>query len=274
MSDSARVSKGDQSEQDAGSPPDLMAAVERRFGPIVFDLAAHKGNTKHARYFAPKEFVATYDPAKVARGILVRQLMRAGAYLDETEAAIDALDGKKGEITVHNHDTEAAGLDSFEFSWAELSAMYRTNGTPGLLWDNPEFSNIDPWAEKHALEAKRGANSVMLTPLSLGSNWWHDLCAGVADTYIMTGAKKGNGVRKNGRGREKRNGRITFIGSTTPYPKDTMISHFHPGARGEIVLWDWRSDLVVCRWTSCGRVDEAIKPALVAQAALALGDAP
>jgi hypothetical protein len=251
MSESARVSKGDQSEQDAGSPPDLMAAVERRFGVVQFDLAAHAGNRKHARYFAPKEFIETFDPSKVARGVFVRRLMRAGAHMDELEAAIDALDGKKGEVKVPNHDAEAFGLDAFKFDWSYLTERFG-----GVLYDNPEFSNIDPWAEKHALEAKRGANSVMLTPLSLGSNWWQDICAGVADTYVMTGGKK-ELARAKGQKRAKRNGRVTFVGSVTSYPKDTMVSHFHPKARGEVVLWDWRSDLVICRW----RVDEAIEAA-------------
>jgi hypothetical protein len=221
MSESARISKGDQSEQDAASPPEFMRQIERRFGPLQFDLAAHAGNKKHARYFAPRDFVEAYDPAKVARGIFVRRLMRAGAHLDEVEAALDALGGKKGKIRVPNHDPEAFGLDAFKFDWSHLSQHFHTSGSPGLLYDNCEYNDIERYAEKHAIEAKRGANSLLLTPASVGSNWWRDHCAGVADTYLL-------------------NGRITFIGSTAPYPKDLALSHFHPGAVGLIELWDWR----------------------------------
>jgi hypothetical protein len=238
----ASVSKGAASEQDAATPSEFMAAIERRFGPVQFDLAAHAGNRKHARYFAPRDFVEAYDPVKTPRGILVRRLMRAGAHLDEAERAIDALDGKKGKIVVPNHDAEAAGLDSLKFLWAELSDTYRAPGPgqlgdpshAGLLWLNPEYSAIEPWAKKCALEAARGANIVMLTPASVGANWFRDHVAGRADVSLL-------------------NGRITFVGSTAGYPKDLMVSHFHRHAGGGMCIWDWRSGNIYQRWGPCER---------------------
>lgn len=47
----ASLARG-QSKQDYATPPDLMAAVTRRFGPINFDLAAHEQNKKHANFFS------------------------------------------------------------------------------------------------------------------------------------------------------------------------------------------------------------------------------
>jgi len=42
------------SKQDYGTPAPFLAAVERRFGPIVWDLAAHASNTVCGdRYFGP-----------------------------------------------------------------------------------------------------------------------------------------------------------------------------------------------------------------------------
>lgn len=41
-----------RSKQDFGTPWPFIRAVERRFGPIAWDLAAHAGNTKHANYFS------------------------------------------------------------------------------------------------------------------------------------------------------------------------------------------------------------------------------
>lgn len=42
------------SSQDQGTDPAFLRAVERRFGPIVWDLAAHAGNTVCGdRYFGP-----------------------------------------------------------------------------------------------------------------------------------------------------------------------------------------------------------------------------
>lgn len=43
-----------KSKQDYGTPWEFIRAVERRFGPIVHDLAAHAGNTKHASYYSPE----------------------------------------------------------------------------------------------------------------------------------------------------------------------------------------------------------------------------
>lgn len=46
--------KPGESKQDYGTPPAFLAAVERRFGPIVWDLAAHASNSVCGdRYFGP-----------------------------------------------------------------------------------------------------------------------------------------------------------------------------------------------------------------------------
>jgi hypothetical protein len=250
MSESARISKGDQSEQDAATPLSFIQAVERRFGPIQFDLAAHKGNTKHARYFAPKTITATFDPSKIAQGIFVRQLMRAGAHLDESEAGLAALGGKKGKVSVPNHDAEAAGLDAFAHDWANLSRLYRApspgpTGDPerrGLLWLNPEYSEIAPWAERCAREGRKGANIIMLVPASVGANWFRDHVAGTADVSLLLG-------------------RLTFVGSTAPYPKDCLVARFHDTAGGTIDLWDWKAGAVRQRWAACATPSAAGKDA-------------
>lgn len=43
------------SNQSYATPPDFMSAVEKRFGPIAFDLAASPHNTKHANYFSERD---------------------------------------------------------------------------------------------------------------------------------------------------------------------------------------------------------------------------
>jgi phage N-6-adenine-methyltransferase len=40
-----------QSKQDYATPPDFMAAVSRKFGPLTWDLAASKDNTKAPYYY-------------------------------------------------------------------------------------------------------------------------------------------------------------------------------------------------------------------------------
>lgn len=51
----ARVSSGPGSFQAYATPPEFIAAVERRFGPIDFDLAASAENAKAARYFTEEQ---------------------------------------------------------------------------------------------------------------------------------------------------------------------------------------------------------------------------
>jgi phage N-6-adenine-methyltransferase len=47
--------KRGESKQDYSTPKDFLSAVEARFGPITFDLAANGRNKKHARFFSPKD---------------------------------------------------------------------------------------------------------------------------------------------------------------------------------------------------------------------------
>ncbi|MCK9358140.1 MAG: phage N-6-adenine-methyltransferase [Dehalococcoidia bacterium] len=43
------------SRQDYGTPPEFLRAVERRFGPVTFDLAAHAGNSVVPGYHSPAD---------------------------------------------------------------------------------------------------------------------------------------------------------------------------------------------------------------------------
>ncbi len=73
-------------------------------------------------------------------------------------------------------------------------------------WCNPPFGDIEPWVAKAYTESMtNNANTIVLVPASVGSNWWakwvHKMCPVI---YFM-------------------NGRITFVGATDPYPKDTAL---------------------------------------------------
>lgn len=160
-----RVSSGPGSKQDYATPLDFIAAVERRFGSITFDLAAHSENTKAANWYGPG-----------------------------------------GEQ-----------LDSFAADWQ----------LPGLLWLNPPFSGIAPWAAKCAREAAVVATIAMLVPASVGSNWFRDHVAPHADVYLL-------------------NGRISFDGKNL-FPKDCLLAHYH-GARPTMRIWSWRADEVLEPW--------------------------
>jgi hypothetical protein len=135
----------------------------------------------------------------------------------------------KGELYVPNHDTSAYALDAFKHSWADLSRRFLDpNGRPGLLWLNCEFSDIEPWAERCKLEAKKGANVLLLTPAAVGSNWFRNHVGGAADTHIL-------------------NGRLCFDGKNV-FPKDCILSHFHLNAKGDICIWEWKKKTFWRRW--------------------------
>jgi phage N-6-adenine-methyltransferase len=53
--------KPGRSKQDYATPWPFIEAVERRFGKISFDLAAHARNTRHKRYFSKKEDALKQD---------------------------------------------------------------------------------------------------------------------------------------------------------------------------------------------------------------------
>jgi phage N-6-adenine-methyltransferase len=92
----------------------------------------------------------------------------------------------------------------------------------GLLWLNPPFDKITPWAKKCAEEAKLGADILFLVPAAVGSNWFRDYVHKKAFVEFL-------------------NGRIHFDPEhpTWGYPKDTMLARYWNGISGYDV-WNWR----------------------------------
>lgn len=192
------VSSGPDSKQDYQTPREFIAAVEKRFGKIQFDLAAVAANAQHERYFAPDKIIEVIGK------------------------------GKKRQVIVHpHHDPKAYGHDAFKHDWSQLTRSLPS----GILWLNCEFGDIPPWAGKCRVEGHRGAEITLLTPASVGANWFRDTVAGVSDTYLL-------------------NGRMSFDGKNV-YPKDCMLSHWHPAATGLICVWDWNADQLHTIWKRC-----------------------
>ncbi len=184
------------SKQDYATPPEFIAAVEKRFGPVTFDLAAHADNAKHARYFAPNEFVTTTGSKKTGDLVVTR---------------------------TPNLDPNAVAFDSLDQDWTRLG--------DGLLWLNPEFGDIGPWAKKcaNSTRDRRGATQIaMLVPAAVGANWFRDHVAPFADVYLL-------------------NDRICFDGKNV-FPKDCLLAHFQ-GAPPMICLWGWKKDAIYSQWS-------------------------
>jgi len=105
------------------------------------------------------------------------------------------------------------GVNSLAQPWAE-------DRPDGVLWLNPPFGDIDPWAEKCAAEsAKRHGLILMLTPASIGCVWFAEHVLGKA---VVLGLSP----------------RLTFEGTTATYPKDLMLSVFGYGLHG-FDQWRW-----------------------------------
>lgn len=102
--------------------------------------------------------------------------------------------------------------DSLSQEWHKLG--------PGYMWLNPPFNDCRTWAAKCHEESKKGARIVMLTPASVGSNWFRDHVYHVARVRFLTG-------------------RLKFVGHDKPFPKDCMIS-IYDGINFGIDVWNWR----------------------------------
>lgn len=101
--------------------------------------------------------------------------------------------------------------DALRFDWHKLST--------GLLWLNPPFSNIAPWASKCAAEAKQGAKILLLVPASVGSEWFAEHVHPHAGVFALRP-------------------RLSFDG-LNPFPKDCLLATYNIGVRG-FDLWRWK----------------------------------
>lgn len=106
------------------------------------------------------------------------------------------------------------GIDSLIHPW-------NVPANPGWAWCNPPYADIKPWVEKASLEAAQGALIVMLVPASVGANWWINYVVPFAYQTFL-------------------NGRVTFQGCVTPYPKDCALLLYTPWRFRGIQFWDWR----------------------------------
>jgi phage N-6-adenine-methyltransferase len=108
----------------------------------------------------------------------------------------------------------SAEEDSLMVPWAE-------RWPTGTLWLNPEFKDIDPWAEKCSIESRaRHGFILMLTPASIGTEWF---ASHVNRKAMVLGLSP----------------RLTFDGTSAPYPKDLMLSVYSAWLSG-FDTWRWK----------------------------------
>lgn len=177
-----RVSSGVDSKQDYQTPAAFIAAVEKRFGKIHFDLAANYKNRQAHNYFT--------DDVK---------------------------------------DPVAYGHDALSQDWRSLGAELEQNT---VLWLNPPFQNIEPWAKKcrgyieSISQCTQASTLCFLVPASVGSDWFKESVWNWAYIYFL-------------------NGRLSFDGKA-PYGKDCLLAVYRYSMISECAIWDWRKDEI--RW--------------------------
>lgn len=92
-------------------------------------------------------------------------------------------------------------------------------------WCNMPFEKITPWVQKAWTEScDHGAQSALLVPLSI-ADWWRDWVHGKCQVLLL-------------------HGRITFVGETSPYPKDCALLLYtpqHPAGMADYEIWSWRA---------------------------------
>lgn len=98
------------------------------------------------------------------------------------------------------------------------------NRVQGWNWCNPPFSGLEDWTSKASKESFKGAQTVMLVPASVGSNWWREWAEPYAYQTFL-------------------NGRVTFVGHTSPYPKDLALLLYTPWRFTGSEIWQWRGTL-------------------------------
>lgn len=122
------------------------------------------------------------------------------------------------------------GTDALTKDWTRLHPAWLTPGGAivrpekiRVAFCNPPFADIELWAAK--LEECRWLRrwTLMLVPYSASSQWFVNHVMGKLMVYGIP--------------------RITFVGTTAPYPKDLCLIAAGYGANGQ-AFWDWRKTLV------------------------------
>jgi phage N-6-adenine-methyltransferase len=113
----------------------------------------------------------------------------------------------------------------------------------GLGWLNPEFDPMVVSVRKCALEQRRGAEFVVLSPASISTNWFWDHVQPFATVYSITPRICFEGSHnlfpKDHPRAGERKCDLSCVGCA-PYPKDLMLSHYCANPNHELQRWKWK----------------------------------
>lgn len=139
---------------------------------------------------------------------------------------VHAVEAEYGPIQVDLAADEAnTKCHSLWYGEREDSLRQRWCRHSGLLWLNPPFGNIRPWAEKCAHEWSLGANIALLVPASVDSEWFANYVHDLALVRPLRGA------------------RLCFDGRHS-FPKPLMLCLY--GESVGFSPWRWRDTPAAC----------------------------
>lgn len=164
--------------------------------------------------------------AALAMNIVRNEIMKTGATLNRGnskqnyETPDNFITAVENRFEIINWDLAASKSSSRGQCWfdeSQNSLIQDWNALRGNLWLNPPFDCIGKWAKKCS-EYGGDGKILFLVPASVGSNWFRDYVFNRSHVLFL-------------------NGRITFKGCSTPYPKDTMLVIYNFGVGCSI--WKW-----------------------------------
>lgn len=123
------------------------------------------------------------------------------------------------DLAADMYNTKAYGyfnkeMDSLSQDWDVLPR--------GTNWLNPPYDDIKPWVEKCS-HYNGGGIIATLIPASIGSNWFRDY---VYKKSMVTAL----------------NGRLKFVGHSSPYPKDLILAVYGMTQVG-FEVWNWKENI-------------------------------
>ena len=146
---------------------------------------------------------------------------------------LDAVEGRFGQIgfdLAADVDNCCAQHSTHHFSETHNALAPETHWPrSGVLWLNPPFADVAPWAERCAQwlasgEASAASLLLLLVPASVDSNWWMESVAGHARVLSL-------------------NPRVKFVGHKQGFPKPLALCVYDPRFPLQPALvepWRWK----------------------------------
>ena len=128
-------------------------------------------------------------------------------------------------IGVFACDLASTAANTVAVSYCDSAAngLAQSRVFAGWVWLNPPFARLAPWVRRAVEQSQRGAHVAMLVPAGVGANWWRDWVHGHCFVLFL-------------------NGRITFVGEMTPYPRDCALLLYGPDVAPGYDIWRWTND--------------------------------